>query len=103
MGTPVVMATPMATPVATPVAMSATIPGWLVAEARNPEEAYMFALFEAAVVHGPSDEEAVRRTVGNYRSQVTFRVSEKCSAVGTGYPRARRALHVEQRCSNSCP
>ena len=84
MGTPVVMATPMATPVATPVAMSATIPGWLVAEARNPEEAYMFALFEAAVVHGPSDEEAVpwavRRTVGNYRSQVTFRVSEKCSA-----------------------
>ena len=31
------------------------------------------------------------------------RVSEKCSAVGTGYPRARRALHVEQRCSTLAP
>ena len=32
-----------------------------------------------------------------------YRVSEKCSAVGTGYPRARRALHVEQRCSTLAP
>ena len=37
-------------------------------------------------------------------SQVAVpRVSEKCSAVGTGYPRARRALHVEQRCSTLAP
>ena len=31
------------------------------------------------------------------------RFSEKRSAVGTGYPRARRALHVEQRCSTLAP
>ena len=37
------------------------------------------------------------------RTSVVFRVSEKCSAVGTGYPRARRALHVEQRCSTLAP
>ena len=30
-------------------------------------------------------------------------VSEKCSAVVIAYPRARRALHVEQRCSTLAP
>ena len=37
------------------------------------------------------------------RHKCRSRVSEKCSAVGTGYPRARRALHVEQRCSTLAP
>ena len=66
MGSPVAMATPVVTLVVTPATI---IPGWLVAHATNPTEAYMLALFEAAIAHGLADEESVRRMVGNYRAR----------------------------------
>ena len=38
------------------------------AHARNEEEAQLFELFDAAIVNGLADEDAVTRMIDNYRS-----------------------------------
>ena len=61
---------------------------------RRPTHHHVFHFF--ACTHQNQNRHKTRSPQGT-------RVSEKCSAVGTGYPRARRALHVEQRCSTLAP